>query len=149
MPYTLLIGNNFIRNSPKIIKKDVNKLFEVNEDKSGPYINAVIQDIHSKTRVKIEKNVCTFNSDDMKLKKNDRMHVLILDKNGEIVFESRIVDKKTIIVSGIFANNSEQLIITQNYIILPSKKWIMHSKVDANNSDITISEKGIAADIKT
>ncbi len=150
MPYTLLIGNNFINNSPKTIKKDNSHLFDINEDNSGPYITTIIKNADRKETIAvIEKNSCTFSADDLTLKKNDRHHVLLLNRNGDIVLESRIVDNKTIIVSGIFSYDSETLVITQNYIILPSNKWIMHSKVNANNSNITISEKGITPDDKT
>lgn len=146
MSYTLIIGNNFIKNSPKIIKKDNNNLFEIKEDALGPYINASIQDANEHKKIAIiEGNLCIFKAEDLVLKKNDRHHVLLLNRDGDIVLESRIVDKTTIIVSGIFSYDSETLIITQNYIILPSKKWIMHSKVNANYSNITISEKGISS----
>jgi predicted transcriptional regulator len=77
------------------------------------------------------------------MKKSDLEHVLIVDKTGEIVFESRILDKKTILVSGIFYIDNLKLTITQNYIILPTQKWIMHDKVDANKKDINITNEGI------
>jgi hypothetical protein len=66
-----------------------------------------------------------------------------VDKSGEIIFESRILDSKTILVSGIFYIDDAKLTITQNYIILPTEKWIMHDKVDAKRGDITITNEGI------
>jgi hypothetical protein len=66
-----------------------------------------------------------------------------VDKSGEIIFESRILDSKTILVSGIFYIDDAKLTITQNYIILPTEKWIMHDKVDSKRGDITITNEGI------
>ena len=80
---------------------------------------------------------------DMTMKKSDLEHILIVDKAGEIVFESRMLDKKTILVSGIFYVDDLKLTITQNYITLPTQKRIMYDKVDANNKDINITNKGI------
>ena len=79
----------------------------------------------------------------MIIKRSHLEHILIVDKTGEIVFESRIIDKKTILISGIFYVDDLKLTITQNYIILPTQKWIMHDKVDANNKDINITNEGI------
>ena len=60
------------------------------------------------------------------------------------MFESRVLDKNTILVSGMFPiDESQKLIITQNYIILPSGKWIMHDRIDSNNKDIVITNDGI------
>ena len=76
-------------------------------------------------------------------KKSDPQHVLVVDKSGEIVFESRILDSKTILVSGIFYIDNAKLTITQNYIILPNEKWIMHDKADSKGGDISITNEGI------
>jgi hypothetical protein len=72
-----------------------------------------------------------------------RDHILIVDKNGEIILESRVVSKDTIIVSGRFVIGEEVLRITQNYILFAKGKRIMHSKVNANNDSISITENGI------
>jgi len=100
-------------------------------------------DLDHKMVVEVVENVCKYCSPDLIMKKSDLEHVLIVDKAGEIVFESRIIDKKTILVGGIFYINDLKLTITQNYIILPTQKWIMHDKVDANNKDINITNDGI------
>ena len=65
------------------------------------------------------------------------------DKNGEIIVESRVFDKDTIIISGKFIVNEVELTITQNYILLPDGKRIMHSKVKADNNSLIITENGI------
>ncbi len=39
--------------------------------------------------------------------------------------------------------NNQKLVVTQNYIILPSGKWIMHDRIDSNNKDIVITNDGI------
>jgi hypothetical protein len=78
---------------------------------------------------------------DKKVLKRD--HILIIDKNGEIIIESRVFDKDTIIISGRFIVNRVVLTITQNYILLPNGKRIMHSKVKAHNNSVIITEKGI------
>ncbi|HSF50092.1 MAG TPA: hypothetical protein VLA74_04955, partial [Nitrososphaeraceae archaeon] len=72
-----------------------------------------------------------------------RDHILIVDKNGEIILESRVVSKDTIIVSGRFVIGEEVLTITQNYILFANGKRIMHSKVNAINDSISITENGI------
>ncbi|MGN6559477.1 MAG: hypothetical protein ACTHJ2_03035, partial [Candidatus Nitrosocosmicus sp.] len=69
---------------------------------------------------------------------------LIMEESGKIVFEFRILDKDTILVSGIFfISENQKLDVTQNYIILPSGKWIMHDRVNSNNKDIIITNEGI------
>ena len=47
------------------------------------------------------------------IKSFKRDHILIIDKNGEIIIESRVVDKDTIIISGRFIVNRVVLTITQ------------------------------------
>ena len=60
------------------------------------------------------------------------------------MFESRILDKNTILVSGVFnIDNNQKLVVTQNYITLPSGKWIMHDRINSNNKDIVITNDGI------
>ena len=95
--------------------------------------------------MKVEKNVLRECSTDLLTKKSDPEHTLIVDKVGEIIFESRILDSKTILVSGIFYIDDARLTITQNYIILPTGKWIMHDKVNSNNKDVAITNDGITA----
>ena len=84
--------------------------------------------------------LCTTELDKKVLKRD---HILIIDKNGEIIIESRVFDKDTIIISGRFIVNRVVLTITQNYILLPNGKRIMHSKVKAHNNSVIITENGI------
>jgi len=145
MTFTLLIGNNFISNSPRNIKYNDKPLFKLEQisDAYNPSISVNVVDSNNKIVIEVVENVCKYCSSDLIVKKSDPEHVLIVDKTGEIVFESRILDKKTILISGIFYVNDLKLTITQNYIILPTQKWIMHDKVDANNKDINITNEGI------
>lgn len=145
MTFTLLIGNNFISNSPRSIRYNEKSLFKLEQisDSHNPSISVNIVDLNNKKIIEVVENVCKYCSPDLIMKKSDLEHVLIVDKEGEIVFESRILDKKTILVSGIFYVDDLKLTITQNYIILPTQKWIMHDKVDANNKDINITNEGI------
>lgn len=145
MTFTLLIGNNFISNSPRSIRYNEKSLFKLEQisDSHNPSISVNIVDLNNKKIIEVVENVCKYCSPDLIIKKSDLEHVLIVDKEGEIVFESRILDKKTILVSGIFYVDDLKLTITQNYIILPTQKWIMHDKVDANNKDINITNEGI------
>ncbi len=145
MTFTLLIGNNFISNSPRSIRYNERSLFKLEQisDSQNPFISVNIVDPDNKLVIEVVENVCKYCSPDLKIKKSDLDHVLIVDKAGEIVFESRVLDKKTILVSGIFYVDDLKLTITQNYIILPTQKWIMHDKVDANNKDINITNEGI------
>ena len=48
-------------------------------------------------------------------------------------------------LTGIFftISNEVVLIITQNYILLPNGKRLMHSKVTSNNNSVIITENGI------
>jgi len=145
MTFTLLIGNNFISNNPRSIRYNEKSLFKLEQisDSQNPFISVNIVDPDNKLVIEVVENVCKYCSPDLKIKKSDLDHVLIVDKAGEIVFESRVLDKKTILVSGIFYVDDLKLTITQNYIILPTQKWIMHDKVDANNKDINITNEGI------
>ena len=145
MTFTLLVGNNFISNSPKSIRYNEKFLFKLEQilDSHNPSISVNIVDPNDKIVIEVIENICKYCSPDLIMKKSDLEHVLIVDKTGEIVFEFRILDKKTILVSGIFYIDNLKLTITQNYIILPTQKWIMHDKVDANNKDINITNEGI------
>jgi hypothetical protein len=147
MTFTLLVGNNFISNSPRSIRYNEKSLFKLEQisDSHNPSISVNIVDPNNKIVIEVVENICKYCSPDLIMKKSDLEHVLIVDKTGEIVFESRILDKKTILVGGIFYVNDLKLTITQNYIILPTQKWIMHDKVDANNKDVNITNEGIRA----
>ena len=143
MTFKLIIGNNFIIDSPKKVKFKQNEIFSLNEDNSGPYINTEVFDNNSKKLIEIVKNKVIFCDKKLNTKVNERDHILIIEQNGEIILESRVIDKNMIIVSGKFIINREILTITQNYILFPNGKRIMHSKVKSNNNSITITEKGI------
>ena len=146
MAFTLLVGNNFISNSPRSIRYNEKSLFKLEQisDSHNPSISVNIVDPNNKIVIEVVDNICKYKPD-LIMKKSDLEHVLIVDKTGEIVFESRILDKKTILVSGIFYINGLKLTITQNYVPLPTQKWIMHDKVDANNKDVNITNEGIRA----
>ena len=145
MTFTLLIGNNFISNSPKSVRYDDKILFRLDQDPSSksPNISVNVYDQSNNQIIKVEKNVLKECSSELTKKKSDPQHVLVVDKSGEIVFESRILDSKTILVSGIFYIDDAKLTITQNYIILPTEKWIMHDKVDSKSGDVVITHEGI------
>ncbi|MGD9673232.1 MAG: hypothetical protein AB7U98_07120 [Candidatus Nitrosocosmicus sp.] len=147
MTFTLLIGNNFISNGPKRIRYNDKILFslEQHQDTNIPNISVNVLDQSNNQIVKVEKNELKECSPELIIKKSDPEHLLIVDKAGEIIFESRILDSKTILVSGIFYIDNSRLTITQNYIILPTEKWIMHDKVNSNNRDIVITNEGIAS----
>jgi len=70
-------------------------------------------------------------------------HILIINVNGENLLESRVLDKRTILVSGLFAFPQFTLIATQNYIVMPSGNRLMHSRINARNGDVTITEDGL------
>ncbi len=146
MVYTLLIGNNFISNSPKEIRFYDTLLFSLNKknDNDPPLISATINDNTDKNLIKINENQCNY-CDNFLIKKIDNKdHILITDNNGEIFFESRILDKNTILLSGTFYIGEDQkLVVTQNYIILPSGKWIMHDRIDSHSKDVIITNEGI------
>ena len=147
MTFTLLIGNNFISNSPKNIKYDNKILFKLDQNQNSniPSISGNVFDQKNNQVVKVENNILKECSSELTKKKSEPEHILIVDKSGEIIFESRVLDSKTILVSGIFYINGLKLTITQNYIVLPSEKWIMHDKVNANNKDIIITNEGIVS----
>jgi hypothetical protein len=125
MTFTLLIGNNFISNGPKRIIYNDKILFslEQHQDTNIPNISVNVLDKSNNQVVKVEKNELKECSPELIIKKSDPEHLLIVDKAGEIIFESRILDSKTILVSGIFYIDNSRLTITQNYIILPTEKW--------------------------
>jgi hypothetical protein len=143
MAYQLLIGNNFILENPKKVNFKDSQIFSLNEDNEGPYVNTELFDITGSKIIEIIKNNVIFCNRELKTKFMKRDHILILDKNGEIILESRVVNKDTIIVSGRFVIEKELLTITQNYISLANGKKIMHSKVKSNNASISITENGI------
>lgn len=151
MEYTLLIGNNFISNSPKKIMFYDKLLFALNkkndDDDGGggePLISAKVNNNRNKTIVEVNENKCTFCDANLIKKRDVPEHVVITEESGEIVFESRILDKKTLLVSGTFCiEENQKIVATQNYIILPSGKWIMHDRIDSNNKDIVITNEGI------
>ena len=143
MEYKLLIGNNFIFGNPKNIYYNNSHLFSLDEDIDGLYIDTELFDITDNKIVEIKKNNLLLCDTELDKKVLKRDHILIIDKNGEIIIESRVVDKDTIIISGRFIVNRVVLTITQNYILLPNGKRIMHSKVKAHNNSVIITEKGI------
>lgn len=146
MAYTLLIGNNFISNNPKKIQFYDNLLFTLKQksDNKTPLISTIIKDNKNNKLVEFDENKCIYCDMRLTKKRSDEDHHLIIDESGEIIFEFRILDENTILVSGIFHIDKEQKItITQNYIVLPSGKWIMHDRIDANNKDIIITDDGI------
>ena len=143
MTYQLIIGNNFILNNPKKVNFKNSQIFSLNENDEGPYINTELFDITGSKIIEIIKNKVLFCSRELKTKIRKRDHILILDKNGEIMLESRVVNKDTIIVSGRFVIEEELLTITQNYISFANGKRIMHSKIKSNNASISITENGI------
>ena len=143
MTYQLLIGNNFILNNPKKVNFKNSQIFSLNENEEGPYINTELFDITGSKIIEIIKNKVLFCSRELKTKIRKRDHILILDKNGEIMLESRVVNKDTIIVSGRFVIEEELLTITQNYISFANGKRIMHGKIKSNNASISITENGI------
>jgi len=139
----LLIGNNFVFGKPKKIYYNDSHIFSIDEDIEGPYIDTELLDATGKKIIEIKKNnllLCNFEFDKKVVK---REHILILDKNGEIIIESRILNKDTIIISGRFVINDVILTITQNYILLPDGKRIMHSKFRSDNNSVTITDQGI------
>ncbi len=146
MTYTLLMGNNFISNSPKKIKFYDKLLFSLNEknEDNPPRISANINNDANKKIIEINENKCNYCDDTLIKKRDNEDHILITEETGEIMFESRVLDKNTILVSGMFPiDESQKLIVTQNYIILPSGKWIMHDRIDSNNKDIVITNDRI------
>lgn len=143
MEYKLLIGNNFVFGKPKKIYYKDSHIFSIDEDIDGPYIDIELLDTTGKKIIEIKKNnllLCNFEFDKKVVKRD---HILILDKNGEIIIESRVLNKDTIIISGRFVIKDVILTITQNYILLPEGKRIMHSKFRSDNNSVTITDQGI------
>lgn len=145
MSFTLLIGNNFITNSPKAVKFNDRYLFKLDQPSNSeiPLISIVILDKNGNRLLVVESNQVKECSPELTQKKSYKEHVFVVDKSGEIIFESRILDKKTIIVSGIFHVDNLKLTITQNYIILPTEKWIMHDRINSYNKEVSIDTEGI------
>lgn len=143
MSYKLIIGNNFVLNSPKRIFLMDKEIFSIGEDNNGVYVDSEIVDKNGKNILGIKKNKLVFCIEDFKIKKDKRDHILVLNSKGEIVLESRVYDKKTLIVSGIFTLDELTCTITQNYILLSNGKRIMHSRVHSENKNICIGDDGI------
>jgi hypothetical protein len=143
--YTLLFGNNFISESPKSVGVYDQILFLLNEDLNGPHLTTEMCDSSvDNVIVKVEKNICSYYDSQKLVKKhNERNYLLIDNKEGENVLQSRVLDKKTLLVSGIFWSRAFVLIATQNYIVLPNGKKMMHKRINARNSHIKITEEGI------
>lgn len=149
MAYTLIFGNNFIDDSPKSITFNNKTLLFLDEDSSGPYITTQIFDSTGDNLIiKVEGNICSYYNQELVEKHNDRNHLLIINKEGEIMLQSRVLDKKTILVSGVFSFKDFVLIATQNYLILPNGKKMMHNRVRANDGSVKVTaEDGIKPDI--
>ena len=143
MPYTLIFGNNFVSESPKSIKIYDMTLFSLGENSLGPYLSAEISDNLGNQLVKVDQNACIYYREKLINKSREPEHILIININGENILESRVLDKKTILVSGLFAFPQFMLIATQNYIVMPSGKKLMHSRINAKNGDVTITEDGL------
>ncbi|MGA7368554.1 MAG: hypothetical protein WBX01_05445 [Nitrososphaeraceae archaeon] len=144
MAYTLLFGNNFISDSPKSVQCGRTTLFSLGEDSSGPYLTIKLTDLSGKHVVlTIDKNICTYCAHELVLKKNERSHILIDNKERENIIQSRILDKTTILVSGMFSTKESVLVVTQNYVISLSGKRIMHSRISAKNGSVTVTDEEI------
>ena len=143
MSYTLIFGNNFVSESPKSIKIYDRTLFSLGENNLGPYLSAEISDKLGNQLVKVDQNACIYYREKLINKSREPEHILIININGENILESRVLDKKTILVSGLFAFPQFMLIATQNYIVMPSGKRIMHSRINARDRDVTITEDGL------
>lgn len=147
MTYTLLFGNNFISDNPKSVNCKNTTIFSLDEDTEGPHLTARLADFSGKhLMLSIDRNTCTFCSQNLILKKNERSHLLVDNKEGENVIQSRVLDKTTIMVSGIFYIKDYVLVVTQNYIISPSGKRIMHSKICANSGAVSVTDDEIRPD---
>jgi len=140
--YKVIIGNNFINNNPLGVYLFKRKLFSINKEKDFPYLSCKIIHDRNNNFIEIDKNKIIFSHDSISIKKNSKDHILLLNTEGEILIESRVVDRKTLIVSGIFSSKNMTCIITQNYVLLDGKR-IMHSKIDSNNGYVTITDEGI------
>jgi hypothetical protein len=149
MTYTLIFGNNFISDNPSFVKCNGTTLFSLGEDINGPYLTAKLPDLSTNNvKLSIDKNHCTYCADDLVLKRNERSHVLVDNREGENVIQSRILDASTVLVSGMFAiTDSILLVVTQNYIISPSGKKIMHSRISARNGSISVTGDEILPEV--
>ncbi|HZE78247.1 MAG TPA: hypothetical protein VE089_06840 [Nitrososphaeraceae archaeon] len=149
MAYTLIFGNNFIDDSPKSITYNNETLLFLDEDSSGPFITTqIFNSTGENLIIKVERNICSYCSQELVEKHNDRSHLLLTNKQGEIILQSRILDKKTILVSGKFSFKEFVLIATQNYIILPNGKKMMHNRARANDGSVKITaDDGIKPEI--
>jgi hypothetical protein len=145
MAYTLIFGNNFITDSPQSVKIYDKILFLLNEDEDGPYLTTQIFDSSGDNIiVKVERNISTFyDSKQFVRKHNERNYLLIDNKGGENILQSRVLDKNTILVSGVFSFKEFVLISTQNYIVLPSGSKMMHDRVSARKGSVRITHEGI------
>ena len=109
-------------------------------------MSAEISDKLGNQLVKVDQNACIYYREKLSNKSKEPEHILIIDINGENILESRVLDKKTILVSGLFAFPQFMLIATQNYIVLPNGKRLMHGRINAKNGDVTITEEGLKLD---
>ncbi len=146
LAYTLLFGNNFITDSPVSVKMANEVLFSLGEDSAGPYLTTSIIGNNENTLIMIEKNNCIFCIREFIKQKNQRDHVLLEDRKGQIMLESRVLDKQMILVSGIFSFKDFVLTATQNYLILPNGQRMMHNRTMANKSSVTVTEFGIKSE---
>lgn len=145
MTYTLLFGNNFVSDSPKSVNFCGRTLFLLNEDTTGPYLTARIFDATADNLiVKVQENVCTYCSQKLIMERNERNHILINNHEGENIIQSRILDKKTILISGVFSYKDFIVTVTQNYILLPNGKKVMYDRVSARSGSVRITyDEGI------
>jgi hypothetical protein len=89
--------------SPKFIKIYGRILFSLGDNKLGPYLSAEISDNTGKQLIKVEHNACIYYHEKLINKSREPEHILIVNIKGENILESRVLDKKTILVSGMFA----------------------------------------------
>ena len=145
MTYTLLFGNNFVSESPKSVNFCGRTLFLLKEDTTGPYLTAQIFDATADHLiVKVQGNICTYCSQKLIMVHNERNHILINNHEGENIIQSRILDKKTILISGVFSYRDFIVTVTQNYILLPNGKKVMHDRVSARGGSVRITyDEGI------
>ena len=73
MTFTLLIGNNFISNSPKNIKYDNKILFKLDQNQNSniPSISVNVFDQKNNQVVKVENNILKECSSDLTKKKSE------------------------------------------------------------------------------
>jgi hypothetical protein len=145
MTYTLLFGNNFVSESPKSVNFGGRTLFLLKEDTTGPNLTARIFDASADHLiVEVQGNVCTYCSQKLIMVHNERNHILINNHEGENIIQSRVLDKNTILISGIFSYKDFIVTVTQNYILLPNGKKVMHDRVSARSGSVSITyDEGI------